>query len=59
MKSRKTHRIVTFTTLSETKIKYSTPDSIIEEGLHEFLTETKNELFAIGKTLSKNYFGYT
>ena len=43
----------------KTKVKYSTPDSIIEEGLHEFLTETKNELFAIGKTLSKNYFGYT
>ncbi|MGG9963958.1 alpha-E domain-containing protein [Ferruginibacter sp. SUN106] len=41
----------------ESKIRFSTPDSIIDEGLHHYLTETKSALFQIGSTLSKNYFG--
>jgi len=41
----------------ESKIKFSTPDSIIDEGLHHYLMETKASLFQIGSTLSKNYFG--
>jgi uncharacterized alpha-E superfamily protein len=43
----------------ESKIKFSTPDTIIYEGLHHFLTETKTSLFEIGSTLSKNYFGHS
>lgn len=43
----------------ESKIKFSTPDTIIFEGLHHFLTETKISLFEIGSTLSKNYFGHS
>lgn len=43
----------------ESKIKFSTPDTIIYEGLHHFLTEIKNCLFEIGSTLSKNYFGHS
>ena len=43
----------------ESKIKFSTPDTIVFEGLHHFLTETKTCLFEIGSTLSKNYFGHS
>lgn len=43
----------------ESKIKFSTPDTIIYEGLHHFLTETKTSLYEIGSTLSKNYFGHS
>jgi uncharacterized alpha-E superfamily protein len=43
----------------ESKIKFSTPDTIIYEGLHHFLIETKTSLFEIGSTLSKNYFGHS
>ncbi len=41
----------------QSKIKFSTSDTIIFEGLHHFLAETKASLFQIGTTLSKNYFG--
>jgi uncharacterized alpha-E superfamily protein len=43
----------------KSKVKFSTPESIFQEGLHQFLTETKNDLYVIGKTLSQNYFSYT
>ena len=41
----------------QSKVKFSTSDSIIYEGLHQFLIDTKTSLFQIGTTLSKNYFG--
>jgi uncharacterized alpha-E superfamily protein len=40
----------------KSKIKFSTPDSIVFEGLHHFLNETKKSLFEIGNTLNQNYF---
>jgi uncharacterized alpha-E superfamily protein len=40
----------------KSKIKFSTPDGVIQEGLHQFLIETKGSLFQIGNTLNKNYF---
>ncbi|MBI3882883.1 MAG: alpha-E domain-containing protein [Sphingobacteriales bacterium] len=40
----------------KSRIKFSTPNSIIQEGLHHFLNETKTGLFEIGTTLSHNYF---
>ncbi len=42
----------------KSKVKFSTADSIIQHGLHEFLNETKNDLFIIGKELTQNYFAY-
>ena len=42
----------------ESKIRFSTPDAIIQEGLHHFLTETKSSLFQIGNTLNENYFAH-
>jgi uncharacterized alpha-E superfamily protein len=41
----------------QSKIKFSTADTIIAEGLHNFLIETKASIFQIAGTLSKNYFG--
>ena len=43
----------------KSKVKFTTPDSIIEEGLHLFLNETKNSLFTIADTLNQNYFAHT
>ena len=40
----------------KSKVKFSTPDAIIAEGLHLFLNETKNALFVIGDTLNQKYF---
>ena len=40
------------------KVKFSTCDSIISEGLHPFLNDTKTDLYEIGKKLNQNYFAY-
>lgn len=40
------------------KVKFSTCDSIISEGLPVFLNDTKKGLFEIGKKLNQNYFAY-
>jgi uncharacterized alpha-E superfamily protein len=40
----------------KSKVKFSTPDSIINEGMHHFLMETKFALFEVGITLNQNYF---
>ncbi|MBS1509330.1 MAG: alpha-E domain-containing protein [Bacteroidetes bacterium] len=42
----------------QSKIKFSTPDAIIHEGLHHFLVETKSSLFQIGNALNQNYFAH-
>jgi len=42
----------------KSKVKYSTADSIISEGLHLFLNDTKKGLFEIGHKLNHNYFAY-
>jgi len=42
----------------KSKVKFSTTDSIIGEGLHLFLNETKKGLFEIGNKLNHNYFAY-
>jgi len=42
----------------KSKVKFSTTDSIISEGLHLFLNDTKKGLFEIGKKLSQSYFAY-
>jgi uncharacterized alpha-E superfamily protein len=43
----------------KSKINYSTTDSILKQGLHEYLTEVRTELNEIGVTLNQNYFAYT
>lgn len=40
----------------KSKVKFSTPDSIINEGMHHFLMETKASLFEVGIALNQNYF---
>lgn len=40
------------------KVKFSTTDSIISEGLHLYLNDTKKGLFEIGKKLNQNYFAH-
>jgi uncharacterized alpha-E superfamily protein len=43
----------------KSRVRYSTAESIMQQGLHEFLTGVRNELFAIGKAISQHYFAYT
>jgi uncharacterized alpha-E superfamily protein len=43
----------------KSKINYSTTDSILQQGLHEYLAEVKTDLNEIGVTLNQNYFAYT
>ncbi len=40
----------------QSTIKFSTPESILQKGLHHFLVETKATLFEIGNSLNQNYF---
>jgi len=42
----------------KSKINYSTTDSILKQGLHEYLEEVKTDLNEIGVTLNQNYFAY-
>lgn len=42
----------------QSRVKFSTPDSIISEGLHLFFKETKKGLFEIGDKLNRHYFAY-
>jgi uncharacterized alpha-E superfamily protein len=41
------------------KIKFSTADSVIQEGLHQFLFDTKQALLQIGNTLNQTYFSHS
>ena len=40
------------------KVKFSTADSILQEGLHVFLTDTKQALYQIANALSHHYFSH-
>jgi uncharacterized alpha-E superfamily protein len=40
------------------RIKYSTVDSILEQGLHAYLSRVKEELYEVGNTLNQHYFAY-
>jgi len=41
------------------KVKFSTSGSVINEGLHQFLTETKSSLYQIGNALNQTYFAHS
>jgi uncharacterized alpha-E superfamily protein len=43
----------------QSKIKFSTTEAILQEGLHNFLMETRASLFKIGNTLNQNYFAHS
>lgn len=43
----------------KSKVRYSTPQSIMQQGLREFLGEVKNELYTINRALSQYYFAYS
>lgn len=42
----------------KSRVRFSTPDSIVHEGLHHFLNETKQGLFEVGNKLNYHYFAY-
>ena len=41
------------------KIQYSTPETIIQQSLHEYLVEVKTELHAIANAVNQYYFART
>jgi uncharacterized alpha-E superfamily protein len=43
----------------KSKVRFGTSDSILQEGLHRFLIDTKFDLFQIGNTLNQNYFAHS
>jgi len=42
----------------QSRVKFSTADSILQEGLHIFLTDTKASLFQIANSMSHHYFSH-
>ncbi|MBC8034798.1 MAG: alpha-E domain-containing protein [Chitinophagaceae bacterium] len=43
----------------KSKVRYSTVDSIMQQGLHSYLKEVKSELYIIGNTLNQQFFAYS
>jgi uncharacterized alpha-E superfamily protein len=43
----------------QSSIKYSSVKSIRQDGLHDYLTNIRSELFKIGDALNKHYFAYS
>ncbi len=41
------------------KIKFSTPETIIQEGLHKYLSDTRSSLIEIGSSLNQHYFAHS
>lgn len=42
----------------KSKVNYSTVDTILQQGLHEYLDEVRKEIYEIGVALNQNYFAY-
>lgn len=42
----------------QSTIKYSTVETITEQGLHTYLAQVKKDLYSIGNALNQNYFAY-
>lgn len=40
----------------KSKVRFSTPESIVQEGMHHYLNDTKNALYEISNALSQHYF---
>jgi len=41
------------------KVKYSTVESIMQQGLHAYLNGVKDDLYEVGNAFNQNYFAYT
>ncbi len=41
------------------RVKYSTVDSILHQGLHAYLNSVKEELYEVGNAFNQHYFAYT
>ena len=41
------------------KVKYSTVESIMHQGLHAYLNGVKEDLYEVGNAFNQNYFAYT
>lgn len=41
------------------RVRYSTVDAILKQGLHGFLLSVKEDLYEVGKALSQHYFAYS
>src|SRR5580692_3620662 len=41
------------------KVRYSTVDSILQQGLHSYLIAIKEELYQVGIALNQHYFAYS
>ena len=41
------------------KVKYSTVESIMDQGLHVYLKTIKEDLYEVGNAFNQNYFAYT
>lgn len=42
----------------QSTIKYSTVETITQQGLHTYLSQVKKDLYSIGNALNQNYFAY-
>src|SRR5579872_6752068 len=43
----------------QSKVKYSTVESILQQGLHSYLNGVKEELYEVGNAFNQHYFAYT
>ena len=43
----------------KSKVRYSTVESIMAQGLHAYLNGIKDDLYRVGIALNQNYFAYT
>ena len=43
----------------QSKVKYSTVDSILHQGLHSYLNGVKEDLYEVGNAFNQHYFAYT
>ena len=41
------------------KVRYSTVDSILQQGLHAYLISIKEDLYEVGNALNQHYFAYS
>jgi uncharacterized alpha-E superfamily protein len=41
------------------RVKYSTVDSILKQGLHSYLNSVKEDLYEVGNAFNQHYFAYT
>lgn len=43
----------------QSKVKYSTVESIMQQGLHAYLNGVKEDLYEVGNAFNQHYFAYT